>query len=215
MNNVKKIKISSLSQIAIEIEKLNITSIGTNNKKDEELYLALKVLQTDLNTLDIAFPFILEISDKPDIRIVMENCKIGIEVTFAINEVYQKAKRIRDNKNPSLILEPVLYDIGKTQQGIEMSIVKSNENLSAPAYVDDELEAHVIKSIYQTIENKIKKFLNGYEKFNKNYLIIYCDNLGIDSTKIIRSIKEDSFLMRNRQFDQIILRIQGTNYLLK
>lgn len=82
-------------------------------------------------------------------------------------------------------------------------------------FVDDELEIRVIKNIYRTIENKTKKSHNGYERFSRNYLIVYCDELGVDSTKILRYIKEDIFLMKNTQFDKIVLRIQGTNYMLK
>ena len=100
------------------ITSLNIKSIGLNTKQDEELYLALIILQTEIENLNIIMPFNIKVSDKPDIQIQTKNNSIGIEITFALNQTLQKAKIIRNELDSSLILEPSLYKNNKDKKYI-------------------------------------------------------------------------------------------------
>ncbi len=209
-----EIAIEYLSQIDSKIQSLNIKGIGLNNKQDEELYLTLKILKTKINQLNITLPFNILISDKPDIRIQTENINIGIEITFALNETLQKAKRIRDKLDPSLILEPSLYKNNKGRDYILKTLKKSNNRLIGSAYSNDELEYEVVEIILRAIEKKLKKY-NSYSKFDKNYLFLYSDVLLADEHKIINLIIEKISYLNHENFDRIILRLQGKNYKLK
>ncbi len=217
--NVKnnKKKINTLSEIDLEIKSLNVKRIGTNNKQDEELYTVLKVLQTDYKALGVTFPFNVEVSDKPDIILDTNNCKIGVEVTFALNETLQKARKIRDKKDLKLDMEPSIYNIHRDwnhgKETIEQTIEKSNEKLIGPAYVDDESEKDVVNLILKSVHNKKKKF-QAYKKFLKNYLVIYNDEISGDSEIVVDMIKNHLSLFGTIPFDKIILRIQGKNHIL-
>jgi hypothetical protein len=217
MEKDRKRIICTLSEIDIEIKKLNIKGIGTNDKHDEELYTVLKVLQTDYKVLCVTFPFIIEKFETPDIILNTNNCEIGIEITFALNQTLQKARKIRDKKNPKLDMEPSMYNIHKdwdhSEETIEQTIEKSNDKLIGPAYVDDELEKDVVNLILKSVHNKIKKF-QDYQKFSKNYLVIYSDELLVDSKIIINVIKNHLSVLEIIPFDKIILRIQDKNYIL-
>ncbi len=247
VKNSKK-KINTLSEIDLEIKSLNIKGIGTNNKQDEELYTVLKVLQTDYKALGITFPFNVEVSDKPDIILDTNNCKIGIEITFALNEACQKARKTRDEKYPKSIIEPSLYNVRKDRGYIEETIEKSNrvlvelrklkwsstiieltlrdfqyqynefckianKQLFGSAYVDDELEKDVANLVLKSIQGKIKKS-QAYKSFSKNYLIIYNEELLVDSKTVVDRVTKELSLLEIIQFDNIILRIQDKNYIL-
>lgn len=209
-----EIIIENLSQIDNKIRSLNIKAIGLNNKQDEELYLTLKILKTKMNQLNITLPFDILISDKPDIRIQTKNIKIGIEITFALNEAFQKAKRIRDKLDPSLILELSLHQIEKDKKNIENTIKKSNHKLFGSAFIDDEMEISISEIVINSINAKIKKY-SDYETFNENNLFVYSDALLVDEKVLITLINEKLHFIDNIPFDKIVFRFQNKNHLLK
>ncbi len=246
-NNSKK-KIYTLSDIEIEIKNLKISGIGTNHKPGQELYTVLKVLQTDCELLGVTFPFSIEKFEKPDIILNTNNCEIGIEITFALNEACQKARKIRDEKYPKSIIEQSLYNVRKDRGYIEETIEKSNrvllelrklkwsstiieltlrdfqyqynefckitnKQLFGSAYVDDELEKDVANLVLKSIQGKIKKS-QAYKSFSKNYLIIYNEELLVDSKTVVDRVTKELSLLEIIQFDNIILRIQDKNYIL-
>jgi len=209
---MKIIQIDIYSQIASELQKLNLSHIGNNNKQDEELFLTLKILD-EITLLNIETPFTITISDKPDIRIFSKNKEIGIEVTFAINEALQKAKKIRNSINPNLTLEPILHKLNKDKKYIEKMLLKSNEILVGNGYEGDELEIETAKKIVSSIKQKMIKFME-YQKFNENFLLIYSEVLNVSPLKIISLINKELKFIVNIPFNKIVVRFQNNNYLL-
>ena len=216
MKQGNKKKIATLSEIDMEMKKLNIKGIGKNKKQDGELYIVLRVLQLDCEALGVTFPFFVEVSDKPDIILTTNSFDIGIEVTFALNQTLQKARRIRDKKDPKLDIEPSVYNIHKdwnhSEETIEQTIERSNDRLIGSAYVDDELEKDVVRLIVKSIHNKIEKS-KGYKSCSKNYLVIYSNELFVDS-EIVADMVKNLLLLETIPFDEIILRIQDKTYIL-
>ena len=206
-----KYKIHSISDIQNEIDTLNIKKLGLNKTQEEELYLTLKFLLTDMKNIDLSFPYHIEVKDKPDIRIIKNNKTIGIEVRFILNQTLQKAKMIREQINSNFLIEPSLYRENKSRKDIEESIIKSNSKLTGSAYLGDELEQEIAELVILSIKEKVKKY-KGYEIFEENYLILYSDRLIADKETIMKIVNEKLTLISNIPFDKIIFRIQGMNY---
>ncbi len=210
---MNRIIISSNDQIKAEAEKINIGKIGRNSTEDEELYFVLRFLQNNINDICLSFPFSILLQDKPDIVLEDQYKVIGIEITFAINESYQKAKMIRDEANTSLILEPSLYKNNKDRKYIEDTIKKSNERLYGSAYIDDELEEVTAELILTSINKKIAKFIT-YDKFQENFLLINSEALFADEGVVVDYVRKKLEFMSDVFFDKMILRLNGKNIFL-
>ncbi len=210
---MNRIIISSNDQIKAEAEKINIGKIGRNSSEDEELYFVLRFLQNNLNDICLTFPFSILLQDKPDIVLKDKYKDIGIEITLAINESYQKAKMIRDEENTSLILEPSLYKNNKDRKYIKDTIRKSNRRLYGSAYIDDELEEETAELILTSINKKIAKFIT-YDKFKENFLLINSESLFADEGVVVDYVRKKLEFMSDVFFDKIILRLNGKNIFL-
>ncbi len=210
---MNQIIMSSNDQIKTEAEKINIGKIGKNSTEDEELYFVLCFLQNNINDICLTFPFSILLQDKPDIVLKDQYKDIGIEITFAMNEPYQKAKMIRDETNTSLILEPSLYKNNKDRKYIKDTIEKSNERLYGSAYIDDELEEETAELILTSINKKIVKF-STYDKFKENILLINSEALLTDEEAVVDYIRKKLEFMSDIFFDKIILRLNDKNIFL-
>lgn len=205
--------INSFRDIQNEIYKLNIKTLGLNETQNEELYLILKFLLTDMENINLAFPYYIEVKDKPDIRIIKNNRTIGIEIRFAINQTLQKAKMIREKMNPDFLIEPSLYKKNQSSKDIKETIIKSNYRLTGSPYCGDALENEIAEIVLSSIKEKIRKY-KEYEVFKENYLMLYSDRLIVDKETIVDIVNEKLTLISNIPFDKIIFRIQGINYYL-
>ena len=206
------IKINTFDDMRSIINNLKIEHIGENKStRKEELYLVLRLLSTDMKKINLTFPYIIEVKDKPDIRIIKDSYVIGIEITFALNKTLQKAKKIRDKLNSSFLLEPSLYKDDMSAKDIKKTILKSNEKLIGSAYVDDELEEEVSQQVLSSIKEKIKKY-RGYEVFQENYLMLYSDILLADINVVLEKIDEGLKLINDIPFNKIIFRLQNKNF---
>jgi len=205
--------ISSIDDIQSKIDELDIKKIGLNETQEEELYLILKFLTTEMKNINLSFPYTVEVKDKPDIRIIKNNKIIGIEIRFAINETLQKARMDREKINTSFLLEPSLYKEKKSSKDIRKTIIKSNKKLIGSAYRGNELEEEVSELVLSSIKEKIKKY-KGYDIFEHNYLMLYSDRLIADKEVIIKMVNKKLMSISDIPFDKIILRIQDMNYYL-
>ena len=203
----KSISIESINHIQTEIENINISKVGKNTTSEEELYSVLRFLQCHSKDINLTLPCSILVQDKPDIVLQDKYKEIGIEVTFAVNEAYQKAKMIRDEMNPRLIIEPSLHKNNKNRKYIETTIAKSNKKLYGCGSVDNELEIEISELILKSMNKKIEKF-TSYNKFEKNFLLINVLAESFADEKFVDDyIQKRLILMLDIVFDKIIIKI--------
>ncbi len=210
---MNEVIVESHSQIEFEIDNVNIGQVGKNLTENEEFYFVLMFLQSNMNDIGLTFPFLLRRQDRPDIVLKNEDKEIGVEITHAVSEAYQKAKMIRDKINPSFVLEPILHQENRDKKYIMDTIEKSNNQLFGPAYIDDEPEVEAAEYIIESIKKKNIKFLK-YDKFKENFLLIISDALLVDEDVVVAHVQKRLGLLQDTFFDKIILRLKGKNIFL-
>lgn len=142
-----------------------------------ERYSLVSFLQNFIDDKYFNFPLKIIHRDKPDFLIESSKNDIGIEFTESIPEQLARAQAILEKHFPDGHLEPDFFGWNAPERNkleIFEILKKSQERLIGQGYTGHQIEEEWAKGIVDCILNKtVKLNKNGFEKFNKNWLLIY------------------------------------------
>lgn len=164
-NNIKKINIS-----------VPLRSKGRKSE-DTERYSLVSFLENFVDDKYFDFPLKIIHRDKPDFLIESSLNDIGIEFTESIPEQLARAQAILEKHFPGGHLEPSSFKWDtpeRTKSEILEILKKSQVRLIGQGYTGNQIEAEWSKGIVECIINKtVKLNKNGFDAFDKNWLLIY------------------------------------------
>ncbi len=162
------------------IEKIDISvPLRSKGRKTEhtERYSLFSFLQNFIDDKYFNFPLKIIHRDKPDFLIETSINYTGIEFTESIPEQLARAQAILEEHFPDGQLEPSFFK-WDTQERTKSEILeilrKSQVRLIGQGYTGRQIEEEWSKGIVECIINKtIKLNKNGFDTFDKNWLLIY------------------------------------------
>lgn len=164
-NNIKKIDIS-----------VPLRSKGRKTEHTER-YSLVSFLQNFIDDKYFNFPLKIIHRDKPDFLIVTSINNTGIEFTESIPEQLARAQAILEKHFPDGHLEPSFFKGDNplsTNSEIFEILKKSQVKLTGQGYTGNQIEQEWIKGIVDSIIYKtVKLNKNGFDQFDKNWLLIY------------------------------------------
>lgn len=153
--------------------------LRSQGRKSEhtERYSIVSFLKNFLNEDLFDFPFKLTHRDKPDFSIKTSNEEIGIEFTESVPEQLARANALREEYFQGGVLEPGFFGWDapeRTNDEILEILSKSQKQLIGQGFIGKSIEDEWIKGIVGCLMNKtVKLNIQNFEKFDKNWLLIY------------------------------------------
>lgn len=156
-------------------------------KKKAEKRCVLRLLSTLGRYGELQFPIeIIAERERPDFECSFCASQVGIEVTKATTELYERAYAVREKSYPNAWLELNHFKWGasnKTNGEISKILEISQNEFTAPAIYGNYIEHEWVKGMEQCLTEKTRKLNEPnkpnkpkFEKFDKNWLLIF-DNL--------------------------------------
>ena len=128
------------------------------------------IYETDL----LGYPLCITSRDKPDLALSSPSECTGIEITEAVSpNAVRVDKCLEQNDNEDFIFVP-LYPAGEekfSQQRIE-NIAKNQDPSQRYPFMGDQIERNWVEVMLSITRKKVKKS-PGYEKYDRNWLLIY------------------------------------------
>ena len=172
-----------------------------NSKKEyTEKHTIISFLKEIHNKKFISFPFKLIHRDKPDLLIEFQSKKIGVEITQSIPEQLARAWALLKELFPKGgTLEPEFFGWNapnRTNDEIIKILLKSNKRLVGEGSYGKSVEAKWVNGIMGCLTAKTEKLNNvGFDKYQKNWLVIYDKQSKIFLDKEYVKAKMTSYLI--------------------
>ncbi len=178
----------------------------------------LRLLSTLATHNLLRFPVHLEKRERPDYRLATDNSLIGCEITEAINEEYVRAQSLPEagqgNSLKKSVTDPSLFKWGQKRRSLkELRKIVSRDKLTGSGWVGNCAEHEYAQIICDVVQRKTYKMHKvGYELFDKNWLLIYCNQplpkLDVQESSKLCSEKLSSYWNANA-FDAIFVEEGG------
>jgi hypothetical protein len=222
MNKLENFISESKTDLLNKLSEINIrVPQRTKGRKTEhtEIWSICRLLSTYANENLFSFPIEIIHRDKPDFLVIIDTIKIGIEFTEAISEQYARALALRENIQ-NAVIEPSLFGWSapkRNKDEIIEIINQSSRRLIGLPKTGDSVEIEWVNGIWDCIVSKLIKLNKNYDKFNKNWLLIY-DNLptvALDLSIAIEYLNTrmksywDNSLEYHYLFDAVIIESDG------
>lgn len=204
--------VKSKKELRYQINKLKLVvpprgkGRTTQHCEQWQIYKLLITLQRHQY---LKLPFQLIKSERPDFIMVNGPHTIGIELTEIINPDYARAQTLPEAQNPDSVLDPSKFKWGN--HGRPLTILReeaSQTKLTGPAWVGDSVEREFAASVNDTVLAKHKKLINGFKRYDADFLLIYHNNStpALDfETAIIYTDELLNAYWNNGGFDVIIV----------
>lgn len=142
--------------------------------KHTEMWLIHKFIKTLKGYNKVKFPISLVKRERPDFVLLMERNSFGVEITEVINPDYAKALSLPEASNEGSIVDASLFKWGSPKRSLsKLRNIASKNKLTGTPWIDNEVETEFTTSIIETINSKHKKYINGYDTFDQDCLLIY------------------------------------------
>lgn len=154
---------------------------GEKRHKDQtEAFSSRSFLIALAGTHHIKYPIKVIPSDKPDLDLIFNNDKVGVEITEAIPEDFARAEVLAKRQYPDAIVDRSLFLWGsarKSNSELHNILRASSNKLIGSGWEFDSAEQEWANAIFDTICKKIEKInKEEYRAFPRYWLLIY-DNL--------------------------------------
>lgn len=155
---------------------ISVPPLGMGRTKDHvERWSICKLLSTLAYQNRLSYPLHLTHADRPDFILSMEDTNIGIECTEARNQNHAKYQAIVNLEFPEKIYSASLFQ--QEQASLtknEMYDDLKQNALTGKPLMGDQPEKDWAQYIKHAIQKKLLALAKPeFEKFNKNYLLIY------------------------------------------
>lgn len=174
----KFLEATTLSEAVTSLSALDISvpPRGQGRTSDHtERYTVAHLLSCLAENNGLAFPLVLENRERPDFLLKMGQREIGIEHTEVVDEYDAWKNAVRQDG-----IGPEVYSLNpprpRTSRTTRKELVKEIETNQSHGWVGNEAEAHWAQSVLQAIEKKARSMKKaGFERFKRNWLLIYAD----------------------------------------
>ena len=185
---MKDIKADNSMELFSILKSIDITAPPRNEGRTTEhceTWSICRLLATLTRYDKLTFPIQLINRERPDFLLVAGGCHIGIELTDAVNQDYAKATTLPEANREGSIIDSDLFKRNSPTRDIqELRSIASEKKLTGPGWEGIDAEREYAEIIFDVINRKTKKFLkSGFEKFQKNWLAVYCD-LGLPDLNV-------------------------------
>ena len=173
-----------------------------------EKWSICRILATLIKYQALEFPIKVTKRERPDFCLHTGQKKIGIEFTEAIQPDYARARVLPEANSDEAIIDPSLFKWGAPKKSLaELRSIASETKLTGPAWDGNEMEGEWSFAISGITQGKTSKLNSeGFEKFHKNWLLIY-DNLDSGNIDLSCSylVKEFEEYWSENSFDKIFV----------
>ena len=139
-----------------------------------EIWLIHKFIRTLQQCGQINPPICLINRERPDFELTINTTSLGIEITEIINPDYAKTLSLPEAQNETSIIDASLFKWGSPKRSLHsLREIASRKKLTGTPWMGNSVETEFVKSIIDTVNCKHQKYINGYEIFNLNCLLIY------------------------------------------
>jgi|TARA_B110000211_G_scaffold192920_1_gene220418 hypothetical protein len=119
-------------------------------------------------------PFSLKKRERPDFEILNGESSIGVEATEIISPDHARALTLPEGKKESSVIDPSLFKWGHDKYDLnDLREIVSREKLTGSGWVGNSVEDEFAQSLLDTINIKHNKFINGFKRYNENFLLAY------------------------------------------
>ncbi|MUK51519.1 hypothetical protein [Aliivibrio fischeri] len=171
---------SSKKELLEQIKQLKIVvpprgkERTTDHCEQWQIYYLLKCL---FDHGLVCEPFRLTKRESPDFKVEMSNLAYGIEATEAINSDYARFQSLPESNNSDAVWDPSLFKWGDKGKSLsQLREIAKRKKLTGCGWFGDSVEREFATSILDCIENKHKKLLKGFQRYDKDCLLIYHNN---------------------------------------
>lgn len=181
------------------LKKSRIANPHTNSvtKNEVEKWCMYRLLSTLCSANELDFPIEIRHEDKPDFRCLLSEHGIGIEITRATTEPYERARVLRDKHYPDVWLDLSHFKWGaasKSSEEILKILEISQTRLTGPAIYGKKMENEWAIGLSSCVYDKTTKLNHqDFVKFDQNWLLIF-DSLtapGLDYDFSITKLREN------------------------
>jgi hypothetical protein len=171
---------------------IDVSPRGEGRTKDQvEKWVMYRCLASIAKTDLLRFPVKLTKRERPDWLLELEDERIGCEITEAVSSEKLKAESLPEADAEETVVDVSLFKHGQNQRSLdELREIASRKKLSGSGWAGDSVEKEYAE-IVQDVAQKKTATLNkkGFEKFDQNWLLIYCNY----NLPILDQIKAASF----------------------
>ncbi len=183
--------ISDRDELCAALQRVDISvpARKTRTTHHTETWMMCRPLTTLANAKGLFYPLSVKHQDKPDFLIVMENTRIGIEVTEAISAQYSKYCALAEKEFPDALLEPAHFGWDAPERSKEeMREMLRQNQLTSSGWTGDRPEREWALFVQSFIDKKLEKLAaSDFTKYDTNWLSIY-DNLPLMAVDLERAM---------------------------
>lgn len=219
---------NSQEELLHYLQNSRSTNFHALPKKKAEKLCMLRLLSTLGRYGELQFPIeIIVERERPDFECSFCASPVGIEVTKATTELYERAYAVREKSYPNAWLELNHFKWGatnKTNDEISKILEISHNKFTAPAIYGNYIEHQWAKGMEQCLTEKNKKLNEAeFDKFDKNWLLIF-DNLKSTNFNYEIAINKLVHTLRNywmnkpsikTRFDRLIIESKKSLYIFE
>lgn len=209
---------NSQEELLQHLQSPRATNFHSLRKKEVENRCMLRLLTTLGRHGEFQFPIeIIADRERPDFEWANFEIRVGIEITKATTELYERANAVREKSYPNAWLElnHFKWDASKkTNDEISKILEISQNEFTAPAIYGNYIEHEWVKGMEQRLTEKTQKLnKTKFDKFDKNWLLIF-DNLKSTNFNYEIAINEFVHALKNywvtkrstdAKFDRLII----------
>lgn len=166
-----------IDSFELELSKLNIKvpARGEGRKTEHcEQYQIYHPLKGLFEAGKIEYPASLVKRERPDFVLMLGQNIWGIETTEVVHPDWARASTLPESQNDDSVLDPSLFKWGTKNRSLtKLREIASKEKLTGTGWAGDSVEIEFAQSIYDTVCAKHLKLIEGYERFQKDCLLIY------------------------------------------
>lgn len=216
MNSFSANTREQLQKILNNIPIVSPRSAGVSKQEVEE-WCVCRLLATLSETDELQFPVIGDPGDKPDFKLCMPNIEIGVEVTKATSELYERARAICDQNYPDVVLELSHFKWGATPKSndeISEILRTSRHKYTGPVFYGNYIGNYWAKDMFSRLSHKTNKLnQTDFYRLSQNWLLIF-DTLtlpGLDYDLSLRNLMQNisgywqNQSQSNTAFDRVII----------
>lgn len=180
-------------------------------KADVERRTFCRLIATLISKNKLAFPLNVCIRERPDFQLTCGTTTIGVEITQATSENFEKALALQAREFPNGLVEVAQFSRGSPRHSTSQirSMLRSRV-LTSDGWAGDGMEQDWAAFVEAAVRNKLSKLRDAeFQKYDLNWLAIYYnfETLLLDLNHALRLLEKriGDFWNENPSFDAIYI----------
>lgn len=163
---------------ALAKRDIGVLPRGKGRTKDQiECWIMYRCLSTLANYNALEYPLKLTKRERPDWLLVRAGKGIGCEITEAVNKEKLRAQSLPESQSYGSLVDPSLFKHGQEERSLqELREIVAREKLTGSGWAGNAVEREYAEIVRSASESKtISLNKDGFDRFNGNWLLIYCN----------------------------------------